>query len=324
MVAMRVVQGGGSFKAAAKYDEKVAKEIERREELAPQHNANSLKIIQAIAQHSSRLPVYVGFDTSFHRTLPELAWRYPVNRVLADRYEIRKFGFHGLSHRYMLERYAELSGMTADRVSLITLHLENGSSAAAIRKGKSVDTSMGFTPLEGLMMGTRCGSIDPAIVSFLIRHSGLGLKKIVEILEKKSGLLWISGYSNDTRTLRKRSDAHAKLAMAMFGYRVRCQIGAYMAALGRVNAILFGGGIGENTPEIRKWACQGLDHFGVLLSDQVQSRTREGDVQISVKSSRVEVWVIHSEESLQLAHECVLAQQTPARQVNRREPLTQG
>ena len=209
-VAVRVVHGGDHFTSAVRYDDEVKRQIQIREELAPLHNQNSLKVIEVIRRYRDSLPIAVAFDTAFHQTLPETAWRYPIDRELADKHGIRKFGFHGLSHRYMMEQYAYLEGKPTSDVTLVTMHLESGSSVAAIAQGRSVETSMGFTPLEGLMMGTRSGSIDPAILPFLMKHEHLSVDAVLDVLEKHSGMLGISGTTMDTRILRKQSDPAAK------------------------------------------------------------------------------------------------------------------
>lgn len=302
--AVRVVHGGDAFQSAVPFSEDVRKEIRRREPQAPLHNANSLRIIDVLLAKAPDVSVKVAFDTAFHQTLPEHAWRYPIPRDLADQHGIRKFGFHGLSHRYMLEQYAHLTGKRPGDVSAVTLHLESGSSAAAIQNGRSIDTSMGFTPLEGLMMGTRSGSVDPAILPFLMQAESLEAEEALTLLEKKSGLLGISGVSLDTRILRKRNDDASRLAIKMFGYRVRHFVGAYLALLGDAEAIVFGGGIGENTPEVRTEVCAGLRQWGLTVDPRANEVTCEGDAPIHTGSSRLAAWVIHSEEGLQLAHEC--------------------
>jgi len=235
-----------------------------------------------------------------------MAWRYPIDREIADHHGIRKFGFHGLSHRYMLEHYAGCVGKRSDDLSLVTLHLESGCSACAISQGKSVDTTMGFTPLEGLMMGTRSGSIDPAIIPYLVRHGGKSPDDVLDLLNKRSGLMAISGTSLDTRELVKRGDQAAKLAMAMFSYRVRLAVGAYLAALGQVDAVLFGGGIGEDSPWLRSDVCAGLVGWGLELDHEVNARSTEGMARISTDDSRLQAWTIPVEEGLQIAHECFM------------------
>lgn len=250
--------------------------------------------------------VAITLDTAFHRTLPEIAWRYPIEREIADRHGIRKYGFHGVSHRYMLERYAQLTGKASADLSLITLHLESGSSACAIRKGQSVDTSMGLTPLEGLMMGSRSGSIDPAIVEVLMRKEQMDVQAALELLNKRSGLLGIGG-DLDTRVLAKRDDVAARLALAMFSYRVRLMVGAYLAALGDAEAIILGAGIGEDSPAIRSEICKGMQFAGIVLDPTANGTATQGEALVSSSGSRVALWSMPSEEGLQIAHECAIA-----------------
>jgi acetate kinase len=304
LVAVRVVHGGADFIAAVRFTPAVGRQIESKEKLAPLHNSSSLRIIETVQQKQSSLPIAVAFDTAFHHTIPEYAWRYPISRKVADQHGIRKFGFHGLSHRYMLERYAQLASREVASISAVTMHLESGSSAAAIRSGKSIDTTMGFTPLEGLMMGTRSGSIDPAIIPFLMSEAGMSAEDVMKMLEKESGLLGISGVSLDTRILKKSDSYASKLALEMFAYRARHFVGGYLATLGDANAIVFGGGIGENTSEVRRNICEGLRGWGVMLDEDKNRETLDGDVLISHPYSELAVWVIHSEEGMQLAHEC--------------------
>lgn len=303
-VAVRVVHGGSAFSKAVRLDSEVRKQIEIREELAPLHNANSLSVIDAVRQRYSSIPIMLAFDTAFHQTLPEQAWRYPIDRTVADRHGIRKFGFHGLSHRYLLDRYAHLAGKRTEHVTIVTLHLESGCSATAIRNGRSVETSMGFTPLEGLMMGERSGSVDPAILPFLMEKEGVSAKDALNILEKKSGLFGVSGVSLDTRILRKRHDPASRLALDMFGYRVRQTVGAYLAVLGSAEAIVFGGGIGENTPEVRRMVCDGLTGWRIVLDRERNEVTMHGDARLSADDSKAAIWAIHSDEAMQLAYEC--------------------
>ena len=304
LIAIRVVHGADDFTEAVLFDDNVRRQIKDRERLAPLHNANSLLIADAVQQRDANAPIAVAFDTAFHHTIPEHAWRYPLPRELADKHNIRKFGFHGLSHRYQLERYAQLANRPVDQVSAITLHLESGSSACAIQNGKSIDTSMGFTPLEGLMMGTRSGSIDPAILPFLMEEEKLSAEDALTILEKKSGLLGISGITLDTRILRARPEPEAKQAIDIFAYRTRLFVGAYLAALGQAEAVIFSGGIGENTPEVRNHVLEGLAGWGFQVDFQSNESTMGGDARISMADSKLAAWVLHAEEGMQLAHEC--------------------
>jgi len=305
-IGVRVVHGGSHFDRAVQYDEEVRRKVESLEELAPLHNRSSLSIIDAVQPLLPGVAVAITLDTAFHRTLPEVAWRYPIDRAIADRHGIRKYGFHGVSHRYMLERYAQITGRDVAGVTLITLHLESGSSACAIRKGQSVDTSMGLTPLEGLMMGSRSGSVDPAIVEVLMRKEGIDVHAALDLLNKSSGLLGIGG-DLDTRVLAKRDDDAARLALAMFGYRVRLMVGAYLAALGEAEAVIFGAGIGEDSPAIRAAVCDGLRFAGIDLDTEVNQSATQGEALISTLGSRVVLWSMPSEEGLQIAHECAMA-----------------
>ena len=306
--AVRVVHGGTKFAGATRWTEEVRREVERLEELAPLHNKSAVEILAVLAEEMKGTPPMVTFDTAFHRTLPEVAWRYPIERETADRWGVRKFGFHGLSHRYMLEQYARTVGRPAEAISLVTTHLESGSSAAAILRGRSVDTTMGLTPLEGLMMGTRSGSVDPAIVPYLMTKEGVGVEEVMTLLEKKSGLKGIAGGSLDTRVLVKRKDEAARLALAMFGYRVRLAVGAYLAALGdEVEAVIFGGGIGENSPWLRSAVAEGLQGFGLDFDAGLNERSVEGQVRLSREGSRLAAWSMPVEEAMQMVFECAEA-----------------
>ncbi len=305
--AVRVVHGGAKYSTATLASEAVRHHIEALEELAPLHNKSSLEVLGVLDRELPKMRLMVAFDTSFHRTLPEFAWRYPIDREVADRHEVRKFGFHGLSHRYMLEQYARAVGRDSGAVNVVSLHLESGSSACAIRGGQSVDTTMGLTPLEGLMMGSRSGSIDPAIIPYLMEREGQGVDEIMTLLNKHSGLLGIAGGSLDTRVLAKRDDALAKLALEMFSYRVTLAVGAYLAALGDAEAVLFGGGIGEDSPWLRATVCDGLRGWGLELDNAVNERATAEQVRITTAASRLQAWAMPVEEGLQIAHECALA-----------------
>jgi acetate kinase len=306
-VGVRVVHGGERYASAVRVDEEVRKDIERFEELTPLHNKSSLDILDAVREKLPKITVLVTFDTAFHRTIPEVAWRYPIERETADRHSIRKFGFHGLSHRYMVEQYAKTVGKRAEDVTVVTLHLESGCSAAAIRKGESVDTTMGMTPLEGLMMGTRSGSIDPVIVGYLMKKESVDVDGVMKLLNRRSGLLGIAGGSLDTRVLEKRADDAARLALAMFSYRVRLAVGAYLAALGDAESVLFGGGIGEDSPWLPAAVCEGLAGWGLELDSEENERSVEGQRRVSREGSRVTGYAMAVEEGLQIAHECFLA-----------------
>lgn len=306
-IGVRVVHGGAQFTEAVPCTVRVREEIAALQELAPLHNQSSLDVLDVVERELTGVPTMVAFDTAFHRTLPEKAWRYPIDRETADRLGIRKFGFHGLSHRYMLEQYAHSVGKPASAVSIVTLHLESGCSACAIGHGRSIETSMGLTPLEGLMMGTRSGSIDPSIVPFLMHKLNTKADDVMKLLNKHSGLLGIAGGTFDTRELLRRSDDAAKLALDMFSWRIRLTVGAYLAALGDAEAIIFGGGIGEDTPAVRAEVCRGLRGWGLELDEAANAQSTSGEPRISTGGSRLQALVIPVEEGLEIAHECQLA-----------------
>jgi acetate kinase len=304
-VGHRVVHGADRFDRPVRITDRVIRDIEGLEDLAPLHNASALKVIRAAqARIGSRLPMIAVFDTVFHQTIPETAALYPLPLELARRHRIRRYGFHGISHRYLMIRYAQITGHPIAGLNLITLHLEGGSSAAAIRNGKSVDTSMGFTPLEGLMMGTRSGDIDPAIVTYLMRQESMDRDHVEKFLNKECGLLAVSGLSADTRELQQHlSDASVNLALNMFAYRVRKYIGAYLAVLGGAEAIVVGGGIGENTPVVRERIFEGFDWCGAVLDRQRNNETVDREAPITTPESSIQVWIIPTHEGLMMAND---------------------
>ena len=305
LAAVRVVHGGEQFDAPALADAAVEREIERLQRFAPLHNARSLEVIRALRKHAPELTIAAAFDTSFYRRMPEVAWRYPLPVDLADAHGIRRYGFHGFSHRSLLERYALETGRPLDRIRLVSLHLESGCSATAIRDGAAVDNSMGMTPLEGLMMGTRSGSVDPAIVQTLVEQAGMDLAGAMDALNKKSGLQGVSGISLDTRVLMKQLDhPRAALAMEMFCYRVTKQVGAYLAALGGAEAIVFGGGIGEDEPMVRARVCRSLRWAGAELDEEVNKRSVFEPGRLSVPNAALAVWTLPAAEAAQIAFEC--------------------
>jgi acetate kinase len=304
-IGHRVVHGADLFDASVRITDAVLHQIEGLEDLAPLHNASALRVIRAAqGRVDSSVPMIAVFDTVFHRTIPEEAALYPLPLELAKRHKIRRYGFHGISHRYLMLRYAQITHRPVTDMNLITLHLEGGSSAAAIRQGKSIDTSMGFTPLEGLMMSTRCGDIDPALVTSLMRKENLNSEEVEKLLNKRCGLLGVSGISADTRELAKHlDDQRADLAINIFCYRVRKYIGAYLAALDGAEAIIFGGGIGENTPVVRERILQNLEWFGVTLDHERNGKLIDREGSITTPGSRIQAWVIPTAETLMVAQE---------------------
>ena len=250
------------------------------------------------------------FDTAFHHTLPERAYLYAIPYQYYRRYRVRRYGFHGTSHRYVAHRWRQLTGTDRDATRLVTLHLGNGCSACAIDGGNSVDTSMGFTPLEGLVMGTRSGDVDPAILDYIAAKEGLSLSEVEGVLNKQSGLLGISGLTHDMRELlaeeREHEDRRARLAIEIFCYRVRKYIGAYLAAMDGADALIFAGGIGENSSAVRERICRGLDWMGIAIDPGRNAGLvggREG--RIDADGSRLAVWVIPTDEELLIARDTV-------------------
>jgi len=310
-VGHRVVHGGERFTHSVLITDEVVRGIEDCIDLAPLHNPTNIKGIMAAREVlGSGLPAVAVFDTAFHQTLPEQAYLYALPYQLYRRHRVRRYGFHGTSHRYVAYRYRQLRGIRREETNVITLHLGNGCSIAAIRAGDSVDTSMGLTPLEGLVMGTRSGDIDPAIVDFVAAKEGLTSREVETLLNKQSGLLGISGLTNDMRELlaeaRENNDRRARLAIEIFCYRARKYIGAFLAAVGGADAIVFTGGIGENSAEIRTKICAGLDWMGVRLDAERNAAHHDGrEGMITRDDSLVGVYVIPTDEELLIARDTV-------------------
>src|ERR1700752_176628 len=310
-VGHRVVHGGEHFKQSALIDDAVLSAVEDCIELAPLHNPTNIKGIQAARDvFGNGLPQVAVFDTAFHQTLPEHAYLYAIPYQLYRRYKIRRYGFHGTSHRYVAYRYRQIRGIPREQTNVITLHLGNGCSIAGIRSGDSQDTSMGLTPLEGLVMGTRSGDIDPAILEFVQVKEGLSSSEVETLLNKQSGLLGISGLTNDMRELldeeHENKDRRATLAIEVFCYRARKYIGAYLAAIGGAEAGIFTGGIGENSPEVRTRICAGLECLGLYLDQKRNSEAVHGfEGLISKDESRLAAYVIPTDEELLIARDTV-------------------
>jgi acetate kinase len=310
-VGHRVVHGGERFTHSVVITDEVLRGIEDCIELAPLHNPTNIKgILAAREVFGGGLPQVAVFDTAFHQTLPEHAFLYALPYQLYRRHRVRRYGFHGTSHRYVAYRFRQLRKITREQTNVITLHLGNGCSIAAIRAGDSVDTSMGLTPLEGLVMGTRSGDIDPAIVDFIAAKEGLTSREVETLLNKQSGLLGISGLTNDMRELlaeaHEHNDRRARLAIEVFCYRARKYIGAYMAAVGGAEAIVFTGGIGENSAEIRSKICAGLEWMGIEMdADRNDGHQPGTDGLVTRDGSRVAVYVIPTDEELLIARDTV-------------------
>ena len=307
-VGHRVVHGGDRFTGSVLIDDEVDAIIEALNDLAPLHNPACLSGIRAArAVLSSAVPMVAVFDTAFHHTMPDYASTYAIPYELSSRHRVRRYGFHGLAHNYLALRYTEIKAIPTDQVNIVTLHLGNGCSAAAIRRGKSVDTSMGFTPLEGLVMGTRSGDLDPAVVGYLALKEGISVTEVEGLLNKQSGLLGISGRSNDMRELieRAKEDGRARLAIEIFCYRARKYLGAYLAALGSAEAVVFSGGIGENSPLVRAKICEGMEWCGLWLDSHRNDALVGVEGQISTNAARIHAYVIPTDEELVIARETV-------------------
>jgi acetate kinase len=306
-IGHRVVHGGEKFKQPTLINKKVIDTIRRLIPLAPLHNPANLLGIEVAMHSAPDVPQVAVFDTAFHQSIPEHAFRYAIPRNLYQKYHVRRYGFHGTSHYYVAKQAARLIGRPLKTVNLITLHLGNGSSATAVKGGKSIDTSMGLTPLEGLIMGTRSGDIDPAIVFYLGRQTGLGRDAVESILNKDSGLRGICGV-NDMREIEKLAqagDTRAKLAIEMFCYRIQKYIGAYAAVLGRLDALVFTAGIGENSALIRARSCRGLSHLGIEVDSQKNRRKSKAAFEIQTADSTAKVFVIPTNEELEIAEQTV-------------------
>jgi len=304
-VGHRVVHGGEEFTGSVVVDEAVIASIEKFADLAPLHNPPNLAGIRAVQHRLPDLPQVACFDTAFHSTIPEVAYMYALPYELYEKYHIRRYGFHGISHRYVARRAAAIMDKDKYGINVITCHLGNGCSITAVKQGRSVDTSMGFTPLEGVPMGTRSGDLDPAIL-FYLGDKGYGVNELNTLFNKKSGLLGISGASNDMRNLvklAKEGNDRAKLAIDVFCYRIKKYIGAYAAVLGQADAIVFTGGIGENSVFLRSQICEDLKQIGVELDQAANEATVASEDQVSTRDSRVKVFVIPTNEQAAIAND---------------------
>ena len=305
-VGHRVVHGGEKYKESVVINDEVKANIEECFKLAPLHNPANMIGIKACEELMPNTPMVAVFDTAFHGTMPEDAYLYALPYELYEKDGIRKYGFHGTSHKYVSQTCAEVMGRDIKDLKIITCHLGNGASLCAVKNGVSVDTSMGFTPLEGVAMGTRCGNIDPAIVTFLMKEEGLSVDEVNDLLNKKSGVLGISGISSDFRDIEdaafNKGNRRAQLALRIFEYKIRTTIGAYAAAMGGVDAIVFTAGVGENGPETREKCLEGLEFLGVEIdkeANNVRGKIRE----ISKAGCNVKAFVIPTNEELVIARD---------------------
>lgn len=306
-VGHRVVHGGEKFTKSVVITDEVKAAIEECNDLAPLHNPANLIGINACQSLMPNTPMVAVFDTAFHQTMPEKAYMYGLPYEYYDKYKVRRYGFHGTSHSFVSKRAAELAGKSYDSVKTIVCHLGNGASICAVENGKSVDTSMGLTPLEGLVMGTRSGDIDPAIMEFIAKKEGLDIAGLMNVLNKKSGVEGVSGVSSDFRDLDNAADEgnnRAKIALEVFIYRVAKYVGAYAAAMNGVDVIAFTAGIGENAGNVRAGVCKYLGYLGIEIDEEANKKRGE-EITISTADSKVKVMVVPTNEELAIARDTV-------------------
>lgn len=303
-VGHRMLHAGSKITKSSILTQEVLDIFASCNDLGPLHNPANLKGVNAVKALLPNIPQVGVFDTAFHQTMPDYAYMYPLPYEFYEKYGVRRYGFHGTSHRYVSQRVCEFLGVKPEGKKIITCHVGNGGSYAAVVDGKCVDTTMGLTPLEGIMMGTRCGEIDPAIIPYVMKHANLTAEEMDTIMNKKSGLLGISGKTSDMReiqALRDAGDDRARLAQEMYFYRLRKQIGAYAAAMGGVDIIVFTGGVGENKQNAREAACKGLEYMGVKLDLKKNEEIQGDEAIISTPDSKVTVCVIPTDEELMIA-----------------------
>ncbi len=306
-VGHRIVQGGKYFNESVLATEEVISKIEEISDLAPLHNPAHILALRACQSVlPSDVPQVVVFDTAFQQTMPEKAYMYGLPYEYYEKYQIRKYGFHGTSHRFVTNRLGEIWGCDMSDKKIVTCHLGNGSSVAAVKNGECIDTSMGFTPLDGLIMGSRSGAIDPSVVLYIMQQEKLSTEQMNDILNKKSGFLGMSELTSDSRDLidaAKDGNKQAQIAVAMFRYQIKKYISSYAAAMGGIDAVVFTGGIGENSDELRYEVCEGLEFMGVELDNNSNTEFNHEEARISKNSSKVEVWIVPTNEELLIARD---------------------
>lgn len=303
-VGHRVVHGGDKFCSSVVINQEVIDKIEECVDLAPLHNPANLKGIFAIQKILPKVPQVAVFDTSFHQTMPPYAYIYALPYDYYEKYSVRRYGFHGTSHRYVAKRGCEFLGLYLENSRIITAHIGNGGSITAIKNGKSIDTSMGMTPVEGLMMGSRSGSVDPGVLTYLMEKENLSTRQINDIINKKSGLVGVSGVSSDMRDIEnaiEQGNERARLAMDMYFYYILKYISGYIAVLGGVDAIIFTGGVGENQPIMRQYVCDSLAFLGVDFNNELNDRIKGRETELTFPNSKVRVAVIPTNEELAIA-----------------------
>ena len=303
-VGHRMVHGGEKFSASTLLTDEVLEVFEACNDLAPLHNPANLKGVNAVKEVAPDMPQVGVFDTAFHQTMPDYAYMYALPYELYENYGVRRYGFHGTSHRYITKRALEMLNMPAEGSKIITCHIGNGASIAAVKDGKSVDTSMGMTPLAGLMMGTRSGDVDPGAFPYIMDKTGLDMQGVIDMLNKKSGVAGISGISSDMREVKaaaEEGNKRAQLSNTMNFYRIKKYIGAYAAAMGGVDVIIFAGGVGENQADCREAALEGLEFLGVKLDKEINNKMRGEEAVLSTPDSKVKVLLIPTDEEMMIA-----------------------
>ena len=307
-VGHRLVHGGEKFNTSVVITPEVIKQMEACTDLAPLHNPANLKGVAAITKILPNVPQVGVFDTAFHQTMPAHAYMYALPYEYYEKYGVRRYGFHGTSHRYVSRRACEFLGLDYENTKVITAHIGGGGSITAVKNGKSIDTSMGLTPVEGLVMGTRCGDVDLGAMTYLMEKEGLDAAGVNAVINKKSGVMGVSGVSSDMRDIEAAIAAgneRAKLALDMFEYRLLKYIGAYTAALNGVDVLVFTGGIGENQMQTRDYICRGLEYLGVKYDAELNGKSRGEEIEISTPDSKVRVVVIPTDEELTIASDTV-------------------
>ncbi len=303
-VGHRLVHGGEKFNKSVLITEEVIDKVKECSDIAPLHNPANLKGVAAVTKILPKVPQVGVFDTAFHQTMPDYAYMYALPYELYEKYGIRRYGFHGTSHRYVSKRVCEILGSDYNHSKIITAHIGNGGSITAVENGKSIDTSMGMTPVEGLMMGTRVGDLDLGVVTYLMEKEHMNVQDFSTLINKKSGLAGVSGVSSDMRDIENAingGNKRADLARKMFIYRVRKYIGSYVAAMNGVDTIVFTGGIGENDTYVRSEVCKGLTYLGIEINEELNAKTRGKEVVISTPTSKVKVVVVPTDEEYMIA-----------------------
>lgn len=305
-IGHRVVHGGEKFNSSVLITDEVIEKVRECIEIAPLHNPPNLKGIDAVKELMPGKPQVAVFDTAFHQTMPDYAYMYGLPYSLYEKYGIRRYGFHGTSHRYVSKRACEFLNVPYDNQRIITAHIGNGGSVTAVKNGKSIDTSMGMTPVEGLMMGTRSGDVDPGVITFLMDKEHLGSRGVSLLLNKFSGVLGISGVSSDMRELEtaiEHENERAILALKMYNYRIKKYVGSYTAALGGLDILVFTGGVGENQASTREFVCKNMEYMGIELDEELNASVRSKEVVISKPTSKVKVVIIPTDEELTIARD---------------------